>query len=145
MDYKAILELLSEKGYRLTQARKEVIRILTTNTQFLGAYDIHNLLKNENVHIGVTSIYRVLDLLKKLDLVRSEEFSAGGERFRLETNKDQHEHSHQLICSQCGRQEEWIGECPITGLAEKLEQKSGYQIEEHWLRFFGLCPQCQEL
>lgn len=145
MDNNELLHLLKKEGYRLTQARKQVIRILTTNKQFLGAYDIHNLLEQENIHIGVASIYRVLDLLKRLDVLRSEEFSASGEKYRLETKETQHEHSHQVICSQCGRQDEWMGECPVASLAERLEHDSGYHIEEHWLRFFGVCPECQEL
>lgn len=144
MEYNEIIQLIQAKGYRLTDPRKKVIRILTSHSDFLGAYDIHNLLQQENVPIGVASIYRVLSLLKSLGLLRSEEFSAGGEKYRLESLTSHHHHSHQLICSQCGRTEEWIGECPISNIAGKLEQDSGYQIEEHWLRFFGVCPFCRK-
>lgn len=144
MKYDDIIQLIQEKGYRLTSARKKVIFTLTTHSEFLGAYDIHNILKQENSPIGVASIYRVLELLKSLGLLKSEEFSVGGEKFRLENPETHHHHSHQLICSQCGRTEEWVGECPISNIAAKLEQESGYQIDEHWLRFFGVCPLCKD-
>lgn len=144
MDYNDIIQLIQKRGYRLTSARKKVIGILTTRSEFLGAYDIHSLLAQENTHIGVASIYRVLDLLKSFGLLKSEEFSVGGEKFRLESEDSHHHHSHQLICSQCGRTEEWAGECPISNIAQKLEHDSGYQIEEHWLRFFGVCPLCRK-
>ncbi|AGA69520.1 Fe2+/Zn2+ uptake regulation protein [Desulfitobacterium dichloroeliminans LMG P-21439] len=139
-----IIQLIQERGYRLTSARKKVIGILANHSEFLGAYDIHHLLEQENTHIGVASIYRVLDLLKSLGLLKSEEFGAGGEKYRLENKHSHHHHSHQLICSQCGHTEELLGECPISHIADKLEQDSGYQIEEHWLRFFGVCPLCRD-
>lgn len=144
MDYNEIIQLIQERGYRLTSARKQVIGILTTHTEFLGAYDIHYLLEQRNTHIGVASIYRVLDLLKNLGLLKSEEFGVGSVKFRLESKDAHHQHSHQLICSQCGRTEEWMGECPISNIAHELEKDSGFQIDEHWLRFFGVCPLCKE-
>ena len=143
MEEKDIIQLLQAKGYRLTSARKNVIHILATHHEFLGAYDIHDLLEKRNIHIGIVSIYRVLELLKSLSLLKSEEFSAGGEKYRL-LGTHNHQHSHQLICSQCGRTEEWQGDCPISSIASKLEQDSGYEIEEHWLRFFGKCPMCRK-
>lgn len=143
MEFEEILKNIQKEGHRLTFARKNVIRILCNHSDFLGAYDIHHLLEQEEIHIGVASIYRVLGMLKALGLIKSEEFSSGGEKFRLETKHSHPHHSHQLICSQCGRTEEWAGDCPIATLAQKLEVDSGYQIEEHWLRFFGVCPLCQ--
>lgn len=143
MDSNEIIQLIQEKGHRLTIARKQVIHVLCSHSEFLGAYDIHHLLEKDGIHIGVASIYRVLGMLKNLGILKSEEFSSGGEKFRLEArHSHSHLHSHQLICSQCGRTEEWAGECPISNL-KKLENESGYQIEDHWLRFFGVCPRCQ--
>jgi len=144
MEFDEILQNLQQKGHRITSARKNVIRILCSHSDFLGAYDIHHLLVQEKIHIGVASIYRVLGMLKTLGLLKSEEFSSGGEKFRLEAKHTHPQHSHQLICSQCGRSEEWAGDCPIATLSQKLEVDSGFQIEEHWLRFFGVCPHCQK-
>jgi Fur family zinc uptake transcriptional regulator/Fur family ferric uptake transcriptional regulator len=145
MEFNEIIQLIQERGHRLTSARKQVIRVLCSHSGFLGAYDIHHQLEEEGVHIGVASIYRVLGMLKTLGILRSEEFSTGGEKFRLEPKHSHpHQHSHQLICSQCGRTEEWAGECPISNVTRKLESDSGFQIEDHWLRFFGVCPHCQD-
>lgn len=143
MEFEEILKNIQNEGHRLTFARKNVIRILCTHSDYLGAYDIHHLLEQDEIHIGITSIYRVLGMLKTLGLIKSEEFSSGGEKVRLETKHSHLHHSHQLICSQCGRTEEWAGDCPIATIAQKLEVDSGYQIEEHWLRFFGVCPLCR--
>ncbi|GAB6174840.1 Fur family transcriptional regulator [Paradesulfitobacterium aromaticivorans] len=140
MTYEEVTQGIQKSGYRLTTARKSVVNVLCTNITYLGAYDIHHILEQQDIHIGITSIYRVLDLLSSLDLLAREEFGSGGERFRL--YREQDSHAHQLVCSHCGKTEE-LSNCPVSTALAKLESQSGYQIQEHWLRIFGLCPQCQ--
>lgn len=138
-DYAQIMDHLRTRGYRLTTARASVVRALCSADTFLGAYDIYHGLKAGDTKVSVASIYRVLSLLWELGLVRKEEFGAGGEKFRLL----QAGHTHQLICSGCGIAKEFAN-CGIAGLATKLEGASGYKIHDHWLKFFGLCPKCQD-
>lgn len=139
MNYENITRQLQKEGLRLTTARKYVIQVLCVNENYLGAYDIHHILESQGIHIGVASIYRVLAMLDSFDLLQKEEYGSGSERFRINSPKN---HAHQLICSSCGRTQEF-GDCPLAPLTKNLESKSGYQIKEHWLRFFGLCPHCQ--
>lgn len=141
MNYEEIIQHIQQQGYRLTAARKHVIHALCHQTEYLGAYDIHHLLEQSDIHVGIVSIYRVLEVLNNLGLLQREEFGSGGERFRLINMSDQH--AHQLICTKCGRTEA-LESCPISHMAQNLELKSGYRIQEHWLRFFGLCPHCQD-
>lgn len=141
MTYEEIIETLRRKGFRLTSARKHVIEVLYRHHDYVGAYDIHHLLEAEGIHTGISSVYRVLEVLQSLNLLQQEEFGQGGIRYRLQRSP-QH-HSHQLICSRCGRTEE-LGECPLSQWARRLEEDSGYAIQEHWLRFFGLCPTCKK-
>lgn len=141
MTYEEVTQKIQQSGHRLTNARKAVVKVLTQeNAHYLGAYDIHHILEQEDIHIGITSIYRVLDLLACLEVLEREEFGSGGERFRL--FREQAAHAHQLVCSSCGKTQE-LSICPIASTLAKLESQSGYQIQEHWLRIFGLCPQCQ--
>lgn len=141
MDSEQINLELRQKGYRLTQPRSQVCRLLCDTTEFLGAYDIYAVLKKQGATVGVASVYRVLELLSQLQLVEREEFGVGGEKFRLialgSTN-----HTHRLVCSDCGIAEEFAN-CGIHSLAKSLESTSGFKIHEHWLKFFGLCPDCQ--
>lgn len=141
MKYEELIRHVQEHGYRLTAARKHVIKVLCDNHQYLGAYEIHGFLEKQGLHIGVASVYRVLQLLNSLSLLQREEFGSAGERFRLGTSDQVH--AHQLVCSKCGQMQEFA-DCPISGMAKKVESESGFRIHEHWLRFFGLCPHCQK-
>ncbi|MDP4126769.1 MAG: Fur family transcriptional regulator [Bacillota bacterium] len=140
MNYEEILQHIHQKGYRLTSARKHIIQILCTQSDYLGAYDIYHLLEHNGTHVGIVSIYRVLEMLNDFELLQKEEFGSGGERFRLMSPAEQH--AHQLICTKCGRSKE-LDDCPISYFAKTIELQSGYRIQNHWLRFFGLCPLCQ--
>ena len=140
MNYEEILQHIHQQGHRLTSARKHIIQVLCDHTDYLGAYDIHHLLEKNGIHVGIVSIYRVLEMLNDFELLQKEEFGSGGERFRLKSTAQQH--AHQLICTKCGRSKE-LGDCPISHFAQTIELQSGYRIHNHWLRFFGLCPLCQ--
>ncbi|MHB1651212.1 MAG: Fur family transcriptional regulator [Desulfitobacteriaceae bacterium] len=141
MNYEEITKFLRQHGYRLTEARKHVIDVLCQHHKYLGAYDIHHILEETGIHTGIASIYRVLDMLDSLEILQREEFGQGGIRYRL--LKPAQHHSHQLICSKCGQTQE-VKNCPLANWAKNLESESGYQILEHWLRLFGLCPNCRE-
>lgn len=140
MNYEEILQHIHQQGHRLTSARKHIIQVLCSHTDYLGAYDIYHLLEQNGIHVGIVSIYRVLEMLNNFGLLQKEEFCSGGERFRL--INPVHQHAHQLICTKCGRSKD-LGDCPISHFAQTLELQSGYRIQNHWLRFFGLCPLCQ--
>jgi Fe2+ or Zn2+ uptake regulation protein len=30
----------------------------------------------------------------------------------------------------------------LNALTERVEQTTGYRVEDHWLQLFGLCPRC---
>ena len=137
-DNSSMLEALQGRGFRLTAARARVINVICEDNGYLGAYDIYNTLKAKNIKVGLASIYRILDLLCELGLLQREEFGSSGEKFRT----IQEQHTHQLICSRCGEAKEFSN-CGIAKLTSNLENSSGFKINEHWLKFFGLCPGCQ--
>ena len=139
MTYDEIILELQKEGHRLTTARKYVVRVLCDQPDYLGAYDIHHQLEQQGMHIGVASVYRVLSTLDALNCLQKEQFGSGAERYRL---RHSHHHAHQLICSSCGRTEEFK-DCPLAPLAESLASQSGFEIQEHWLRFYGICPRCR--
>lgn len=140
MNAEHIIQLLQQKGFRLTAARKHVIAVLSRHTDYLGAYDIYHLLEQEKIHVGLISVYRALELLRDLGLLQSEEYSPAGERYRLLGMAEPR--IHRLICTRCGQTQE-LKDCPVQNFTGKLELESGFRIHDHWLRFFGLCPGCQ--
>ncbi len=82
------LERIQQNGFRITNTRVQVIRILAKATYSLTAYQVHELVKAEGNRIDVVSIYRILDFLHDLDLVFKVGIAAGYFPKRLAAEKN---------------------------------------------------------
>jgi len=139
-------EVLNDHCTRWTGARQEVFEILVRSELHLSAQDIHRLCQDSKSDIGLTTIYRTLELLDKAGLVRKVHSGDGHARF--EYRRGAHaDHHHPLICSGCGqilnyrdfeREELEL----VRRTEELLARKHGFLIRDHNIEFIGLCPGC---
>ena len=88
--------------------------------------------------VNITTVYRSLDLLEELGLVRHTHLGHGAPTYSV----DEHEHVH-LACHRCGR----IDEVPcelLDGLAELLDEKRGFALDASHLALSGICRTCRD-
>src|SRR5690606_35488720 len=69
--------LLSKAGYRLSEPRKRIMKLMETAEKPLNPLAIHRRLREQGVHLGVVSVYRTLELFFALGLI-SQVFQADG-------------------------------------------------------------------
>jgi Fur family ferric uptake transcriptional regulator len=140
-------DALKDHCTRWTGARQEVFDLLVKTEQHLSAQDIHRLCRDSSSDIGLTTIYRTLELLDKAGLVRK--VYSGDGHVRFEYRRGAHaDHHHHLICSGCGQilnyrdfeQEELE---LVRRTEELLSRKHGFLIRDHNIEFIGLCPECR--
>lgn len=137
-----ILERLQEKDYKLTPQRQLVVQILLGNMdKHLSAEDIYHLVKRENPDIGLATVYRTLELLSDLEILQKIDFGDG--RSRYEFREAAHHHHHHLICTSCGRVEEFAEDL-LEALEHQVAARSGFRVTDHQVKFFGLCRDCQD-
>lgn len=91
--------------------------------------------------LGLVTVYRALSLLAGLNLVRRVHRDDGCHGY-VPTSPG---HRHALICRYCGRAVEFPGEDDLHALIGRVEAGTGYQVDDHLLQLFGLCPDCQEI
>jgi Fur family ferric uptake transcriptional regulator len=53
----------------------------------------------------------------------------------------QGDHHHHLICLKCGKIIPL--ECPLKDYEEQISDQTKYNIFEHRLKLYGLCPDCK--
>ncbi|NSW51495.1 MAG: transcriptional repressor [Anaerolineae bacterium] len=135
--YNSWIKALQDNGYRLTQPRLAVIKVLAQSDQALDASTLHEKASEEYPALSLVSVYRTLEKMEDLHLVT-----------RVHRNEHCHAfvaglegHQHLMICEQCGKVYYFSGD-DIHGLIEKVEAFSGYQVTDHWLQLFGRCPEC---
>lgn len=136
MDWQASL---STAGYRISRSRGMVMEILEKAILPLSPLDISNQAKREGHLLSIASIYRTLEVLTGLDLIRLVHTNSNCNGYVRASMG----HKHYVICSSCERIMEFDGIEDISELIEKVQGDTGFLIQKHLLQLFGLCPECQ--
>lgn len=135
-------------GYRMTVPRQAIINVLSSSGEHLSAEDIYIKVHKEFPAVGLTTVYRTLELLNQMGLVVKFDFGDGRARYEL-TGAGETEHHHHLVCSNCNRIIEYTefmdAEMEFLKRAEKgLSEKYNFDIKSHMIQFYGLCDKCRE-
>ena len=133
-----IAGILREHGHKLTPQRHIVLKVMASSHDHLTPEVIYEKSRVEDPGIGRVTVYRTLEVLSKLNLVCR--VHAEG-RCRSYMMRRPTEHHHHLICSGCGKVEDFTN-CSLSEMEKKLSQESGFDIKGHLLEFYGLCRDC---
>ncbi|MFB9600672.1 Fur family transcriptional regulator [Saccharothrix longispora] len=86
--------------------------------------------------VNITTVYRTLDLLDRLGVVRHTHLGHGAPNYSVHA----HEHVH-LVCHRCGRVEEIPCEL-MSPLGGTLEAEYGFELDASHLALSGTCREC---
>jgi Fur family zinc uptake transcriptional regulator len=142
------LQILKQKGFRLTQPRRHVLEALAQATEPRSPYELTDWLAGHGQKVDTVSIYRILECLEDLGLVHRVLGTGKVLKCSLEgeetCTRHQADHCHHLlICRQCQR----IAEvhCPgFESIMAQVSAESRFRIEAHHLEFLGLCEPCSQ-
>lgn len=136
-------------GYRFTVPRGAILDVLSATSRHLSAEDVYVEVHKNHPNIGLTTVYRTLELLIQMGLVSKSDF--GDKRARYELNKDREgdNHHHHLVCTKCGRVIDYTefidDEVELLKKTEKgLSKKYDFKITDHLIQFYGLCDKCKK-
>ena len=128
---------LHERGLRMTPQRQlvlDAVRALDHATP----EQICAHVQQTAPAVNITTIYRTLDLLDRIGLVRHTHLGHGAPTYSAR----EHEHLH-LVCHQCGTVMELPNEL-MNGLAAELVDRHGFTLDVSHLALSGICANCQE-
>ncbi|MDP8218646.1 MAG: Fur family transcriptional regulator [Candidatus Theseobacter exili] len=136
-------------GYRMTAQREAVLEIMTKTREHLSAEDIYHQLHNLYPNIGLTTIYRTLELLVDTGLVYKFDFGDGRARYEISEGPDSPDHHHHLVCTCCGKITNYTDfidkERKLLNETEMgLSKKFNFKITNHLIQFYGLCEKCNK-
>lgn len=130
---------LNNEGMRMTRPRQVVLSILEEATVPLSPQSIHQQSLEDHQEIGLVSVYRTLDVLMELALVRRVHGQDGCHGYVLASPG----HHHHLVCHECDRAVEFSGEEDLSNLVNRVQKETGFIVDGHLLQLYGLCPECQ--
>jgi Fur family ferric uptake transcriptional regulator len=133
-------EFLRSRRYKLTNARKEMIRIFNKAGTPLTVQEVHQALHHTTADLA--SIYRSVNLFCELGILTKLDFH--DKQYRYELSDAFVPHHHHLICTQCGTIDNVFEQCLPEGFEEKIHKQRGFEVESHILEFYGVCGTCAE-
>jgi Fur family ferric uptake transcriptional regulator len=128
----------ADEGYRMTAPRRAIIEVLSRATTPLAPQEVLERAQAIHRNLGLVTVYRLLNLLVDLKLVRRVHFEHGCHGY-LPASPGHH---HTIVCQCCGQAAEFPGDRDVEQLAARVERWTGYRIQDHLLQFYGLCPGC---
>lgn len=134
---------LRNVGLKVTLPRMKILEILEQrkgDQRHLSAEDVYKILLDEGEKIGLATVYRVLTQFEAAGLVRRHHFEGGNSVFEL----NQGGHHDHMVCIKCGRVDEFTDN-DIEKRQKKIAAKLNYELKDHSLILYGICPTCQGL
>lgn len=139
MDCCGFKQKFIELGIKPTKQRIEIMEFLNhlPEGEILSAEDIFIALKGK---VNLATIYRNLDVFCHHGLTKKVN-SINEDKALYEVAHK--EHYHRVVCADCGTRVT-IRKCPLGEYQKKVEEMTGYTVQEHRLELVGLCPECQK-
>ena len=145
VDYAFLLDkftnLLKHNKLKFTRQREAILKALYENDGHFSPEEILRLVTkdNQDINIGIATIYRTLALLEASELVESISFGKDGKKYEIGLKK----HHDHLICSACGAIIEFhddVIEERQLGIAKHYH----FHMTDHTMKIVGLCEHCQK-
>jgi len=97
--------------------------------------------------MGLTTVYRTLELLAQMGLITKLTLGDGQSRYEFKSGKKE-EHHHHMICTKCAKiidYTEFVDEELelVRKTEERLAKKYDFKILDHNIEFLGICKKCQ--
>ena len=134
-----LISQLSEQGYRLTPQRMMVLSAIANSEHHISAEEIYVQVVAKYPHVNISTVYRTLELLKRLNLVTETDLGGGRVRYHPADKG----HHHHLVCQECGAIID-LDESVLSSLKSRLLQEYKFSADLRHLAIFGRCSNCNK-
>jgi len=132
-----LLERVRAAGGRVTTARRTVLQtLLDAGSAHLTAEDIATEVHRSSPDVHLSTVYRVLDSLEKVGVLRQARLGAGPVSYHLAA--DEH---HHAVCTNCGKVIV-MPAASVRPITRQLAKDHGFVADPQHLTITGLCADC---
>jgi Fur family transcriptional regulator, ferric uptake regulator len=133
----SVLRALRAHGLRISTARRLIVNFLFDAGGPVSAQQI--AIGLDRTPLNLASIYRNLETLEKIGVVRHFHAGHGPGRYVLSSGRA-HEY---LTCDRCGAIEE-VQTSELDPLRERVRKRFGYRVGFTHFPMVGICPRCTD-
>lgn len=128
--------LCRERGLPLTVQRREILRAVLERDDHPTADTVYESAKDRIPGLSRTTVYRVLETLVSLGVVRRLHHPGPNARFDAKTSRH-----HHLVCRVCHRVIDLESE-DLDNLKLPSVSHHGFRIEDYSVHVVGVCGEC---
>src|SRR5258706_14655633 len=129
------VQSLKESGLKATLPRRKILELFeASKVRHLSAEDVYKALMQEDIDVGLATVYRVLTQFEQAGLLSRQNFEHGKAVFEL----NQGGHHDHLVCLQCGRVEGCY-DAAIERRQNDVAKQRGFQLHGHSLALYADC------
>ena len=140
LDLDVVRARLRDRGLRWTPQRRSLIEVLRTADGHVTGAELVDRLRDLDPETTPSTVYRTLDVLEELGVVRHGHGSDCREEFHVLPAA---EHGH-LHCEHCGGSWE-IGADEAAALVASLRASRGFEVDLTHVTIVGRCASCREV
>ena len=129
---------MSRSKPEITKRQKQLLDELNKCVDELSGQELYRSLHASQFAMGLTTVYRNLQVLVKHGLVRSRHLPTG-EVLYAPVERD----IHHLTCVSCGETTPLEG-CPVKTMNTPKKMSQKFELLFHTLEYFGLCQDCSK-
>mgnify|MGYP000120432488 CR=1 FL=1 len=134
-----IIGKLTEQGYRLTPQRIMILSAIENSNDHISAEEIYVQIVAKYPRVNISTVYRTLELLKRLGLVTETDLGGG----RVRYHSAEKGHHHHLVCQECGAIID-LDESVMSSLKDTLLREYKFIADLRHLAIFGRCVDCSK-
>ena len=135
--WNSVSDRLRARGLRWTPQRRTVIEVLAEADGHVTGADLVDRCRARDARTIPSTVYRTLDVLEDLGLVRHGHGADGREEFHV---RPVPEHGH-LHCADCGATWE-IGAARAAAVVDALRREDGFEVDIGHVTLVGRCAAC---
>jgi len=130
---------LRQHNLPVTAQRLAVAEVMRASERHLSAEEVAQEVSARGRSVGTATVYRAIDTLLESGLLVERDFGEGFRRFEPARDIPHHEH---MVCTQCGKVEEFRDE-RLERMTTLVAEAHGFARQRHRLVIHGICRDCQ--
>jgi Fur family peroxide stress response transcriptional regulator len=135
---KKLEEVCRERGVPFTTQRRTVLEVLLERGDHPTADQIFEAVKVRNPRIARRTVYRVLDALAELGLIRRVHHPGAAARFDAKTYRH-----HHLVCIRCNKIVD-LESPDLDSIPLPKGKPHGFDVRDFSVQLMGICPECRK-
>jgi Fur family ferric uptake transcriptional regulator len=131
----------AERGIRMTQQRRSILRVMETASKHLDAAQILRKAQKLDASVDRSTVYRTLRLMKRQGLIDELDLmhiNGEGHYYERKLSRD---HIH-MACLRCGKITEFVSDV-FDKLKRQVEQDCRFRVLISRLEMGGYCVGCR--